>query len=88
MSSQQQSDGYRAFDCGDTCHPDRYTPFTTRTWFGRKRWGVTDQHMGVRLSRLCKDEESLHHWLVALRSMEVRERWSIEGQARRAGFRP
>lgn len=74
---------YRAFVCSDDCHPNRYTSFTTRTWWGRKRWGVTDQHMGVHLSRLCRDQESLHHWLVALRTMELRERWASETRAQR-----
>ena len=67
---------YKAFDCGDDCHPDRYTAFTTRTWWGAKRWGVTDQHMSRRLTRICKDRLELHEWLVQLRSMELRERWA------------
>ena len=74
---------YKAFACGDSCHPDRYTSFTTRTWFGRKRWGVVDQHLGIRLTRLCVDQEALYHWLVGLRTMELRERHAMENRAKR-----
>lgn len=74
MDAAQTSGTYRPFACGDDCHPVRYATFTIRTWFGRRRWGVTDQHMGRRLSLLHRDPEANHRWLVALQTMELRER--------------
>jgi hypothetical protein len=72
---------YKAFDCGDDCHPIRYAAFTTRTWWGSKRWGVTDRHMGVRLSRLCKSGDDVESWLGFLLRMEIRERRATEKRA-------
>lgn len=65
---------YKAFDCGDDCHPTRYATFTTRTWWGGKRWGVIDRHMGVRLRRRCTSSEDVEGWLGFLLRMELRER--------------
>ncbi|MEU1078597.1 hypothetical protein ABZ404_39060 [Streptomyces sp. NPDC005878] len=78
---------YKAFDCGDDCHPVRYTTFTKRGWFGRKRWGVFDHHHGERLNRLHTDEEALHNWLEALERMEFRERCFMENRERRRAAR-
>ncbi|MFJ8677202.1 hypothetical protein [Streptomyces sp. NPDC093589] len=76
MSSEQEPNRYEPFACGYDCHPDRYTSFTKRTRLGQKRWGVRDNHMQVNLGRLCNGELELYHWLVSLRTMEIRERWS------------
>ncbi|MEU3656507.1 hypothetical protein AB0E67_27600 [Streptomyces sp. NPDC032161] len=64
-------------ECGDNCHPERYVPFMKRTRLGMKRWGVRDEHTGRSLSRLCRDELELYHWLVSLRTMELRLRWAM-----------
>jgi hypothetical protein len=79
---------YKAFACGDHCHPDRYTSFTTRTWFGRRRWGVFDQHLGSRLARLCNTSEALEHWMASLRTMELRERQSMQNRRQQRNTRP
>lgn len=70
-------------ECGDDCHADRYVSFTKRTRFGVKRWGVRDEHTGKPLSRLCRDELELYHWLVSLRTMELRFRWAKADRASR-----
>lgn len=74
MKNEPNRVPYRAFACGENCHPIRYTAFSTRTWFGRKRWGVFDRHIGVRLARTYKSREALHPWLMSLQRMELRER--------------
>lgn len=67
---------YEAFACGRRCHPDRYVVFTTRTWWGRKRWGIHDKHMGINLSRLRTSFEAAEMWRINLATMEMRERQS------------
>jgi hypothetical protein len=74
VSKEQEPSTYKAFACGRRCHPDRYTVFTTRTWWGRKRWGVRDNHMGIRLTRLCSTFEAAERWRITLTMMEMRER--------------
>lgn len=82
MSRQGSAGTYKAFDCGDDCHENRYVSFTTRTWWGSRRWGVVDQHMEQRLTRICRDRLELYHWMAQLRTMELRERWAREDRPR------
>lgn len=67
---------YQRLACTDDCHPDRYEARAIRTWWGAKRWTVIDQHMGIRLSRICTTEVDVELWLGSLRAMEVSKRWS------------
>ena len=62
------------YACGYDCHPERYTVFTTRTRLGMKRWGIRDNHMNLRLSRLCKSKLAVEEWRIRLATMEWRER--------------
>ncbi|MFD8488605.1 hypothetical protein [Streptomyces sp. NPDC059712] len=77
MSEKQEPSAYTTFACGYDCHWDRYTVFTTRTRFGMKRWGIRDNHMGIRLSKLCKSRYAAETWRISLATMELRERQAI-----------
>ncbi|MGW0014600.1 hypothetical protein ACWDVX_33230 [Streptomyces tendae] len=83
MSEAPAKPQYETFACGRRCHPDRYTVFSTRKWWGRKRWGVHDNHMGVNLARLYMDFEAAESWRVRLATMEMRERHHTDWLARR-----
>ncbi|MEV5451557.1 hypothetical protein [Streptomyces sp. NPDC052535] len=85
MANSRSNPPYETLACGRRCHPDRYVVFTTRTWWGRKRWGVHDNHMGVNLTRLYTDLEAAEDWRVRLAMMEHRERQHSDWLARRQG---
>lgn len=74
MSGETSGPQYEPFACSDDCHPERYTVFTTRTRLGMKRWGIRDNHMNLRLSRLCKSKLAVEEWRIRLATMEWRER--------------
>lgn len=76
---------YETLACGRRCHPDRYEVFSTRTWWGRKQWGVHDNHMGANLTRLYMDFEAAESWRVRLATMEMRERHHADWLARHQG---
>lgn len=74
MDDATPTPAYEPFTCGRLCHPDRYTVFATRTRWGRKRWGIRDNHMGINLTRLCTSSEAAELWRIHLATMELRER--------------
>ncbi|WP_331764825.1 hypothetical protein [Streptomyces sp. NBC_01238] len=74
MSNGTSVPEYEPFACGRRCHPDRYTVFATRTWWGSKRWGVRDNHMGIKLTRLRPSFETAESWRISLAMMELQER--------------
>ncbi|WP_330328157.1 hypothetical protein [Streptomyces pseudovenezuelae] len=78
MAEESSPSMYKPFACGRDCHHDRYVIFTVRTWWGRKRWGIHDNHMGVNLTRLCKSFEAAESWRFTLAMMELRERQAIQ----------
>ncbi|MCX4571541.1 hypothetical protein OOK48_35055 [Streptomyces viridodiastaticus] len=77
MSKKQEPSAYKLYACGYDCHPERYTVFTTRTRLGMKRWGIRDNHMDIRLSKLCKSRYAAEAWRISLATMEIRERQAI-----------
>jgi hypothetical protein len=78
MSKKQEPSAYKLYACGYDCHWERYTIFTTRTPLGLKRWGIRDNHMGIRLSKLCKSRYSVETWRIQLATMEIRERQAVQ----------
>ncbi|MGW7398118.1 hypothetical protein ACWGH7_16655 [Streptomyces cyaneofuscatus] len=77
MTEKQKPSAYTAFACSNECHPQRYSILATRTWYGLKRWCIHDTHMGVRLTKLCKNKYAAETWRGQLEIMEIRERQAI-----------
>lgn len=83
MGDESASPQYEAFACGRDCHYDRYTVSAFRTWWGRKRWGVRDNHMEINLSRVVASVEAAEIWRINLAMMELRERQYTDRQGAR-----
>jgi hypothetical protein len=77
MSDGPSTPQYKPYACGYDCHWERYTIFTTRTRLGIKRWGIRDNHMGVKLPTLCKSQYAAEKWRIQLETMEIRERQAV-----------